>query len=238
LLETALGAIPTGKYILNKIVNAKDAKQVGSAMEAFMEAKPAGMSRAALMRDLDAGHKTASQIYSNAVRSSTTPVDVDALLSPIRAEAVARDAKVPGVEARVDKLIEAAKLKAKINGPTATMEQLANLKNTLRKVAFRSTDDPIALATNDVMKMADHAAGAHIRATVPDAAEALNSMSNMHAARSALKAYKPGKAASIAVSAALHPNAARLVAPVAAVGAAIAGPALARKGMQVVSSLP
>ena len=237
-LETALGAIPTGKFILNKIVNAKDARQVGDAMEAFMEAKPAGITSKMLMRDLDEAHTAASKLYGQALRNITQPVNVDALMNPINAEAAVRDAKVPGVEARVEKLIEAAKMKAGITGPTATAEELANFKNVVRKVAYRKTDDPIALATNDVMKMADHAAGAHIRAMSPEAAEALDSMSNMHAARSALKNYKPGKAASIAVSAALHPNAARIIAPPAAAAAAIGGRELMRKGEQVVSALP
>jgi len=238
VLETALGAIPLGKYILNKVVGAKDAAQVGNAMEAFMDAKPAGMTRQMLMRDLEASHKLASKAYSEALRAVPNPVNVDTLMSPVKAEALARDLKVPGVNARVDKLIEAAKMKAGIQGPTATVEELAQLKNVLRKVAYRGTDDPIALATNDVIKMADHAAGAHIRAMSPEAAEALDGMSNIHAAKSALKNYKPGKAASIAISAHLHPAAARIIAPVAAAAAPYVSGKVKQYGEQAIAALP
>jgi hypothetical protein len=237
-LETAMGAIPLGKYILNKVVAAKDAKQIGDAMETFMEAKPAGMTRQMLMRDLNAAHKAASEAYGDALRSVQVPVNIDNLMSPIRAEALAREAKVPGVASRVEKLLEAAKMKAGITGPTASVGELAQLKNVLRKVAYRATDDPIALATNDVIKMADHTAGAHIRGLSPEAGEALDAMTNIHAARSGLKNYKPGKVASIAISAALHPTAARIIAPAAATALGVGGEKLLRRGSQAVSMLP
>jgi len=62
---------------------------------------------------------------------------------------------------------------------------------------------------------------------VPEVAPPLQGLTNIHAANSAIKNYAPGRAASMAASAALHPRTAAAVSPIIS-GAAVAGAGKAR----------
>ena len=226
-LSEVPGAILTsaGNRVVKNIALAKSPQQVGDAIEGLMQSRPAGMSGKALQRDLLLSHRELSKDLGKVLGAAQGTADIDAALAPSVQKAANITAANPELKATskyLDKLIAAAKVNAGIQGSQASATQLMSFQNELKKLAYEAKPGPVQKVVQNLLKDGYRSVGQEITRLSPESEEILKQMTNIHAARSAVKGYQPGRAASLAATAALHPRATAMISPVAT-GAAVVG---------------
>lgn len=232
------GAVMTtaGKMLLPRIAAAKSAKEVGDAVQGIMESDAGGFTRTMLLRDVKSAGKANAKALRQSLSSSTSVADVDQALASARQEAQAADATLKGTSRRFDRLIAAAKINARIAGKSkVSAQEMFDFMQQLQKPGFRGSPGPNAEVLGDLAKQAYRDSGQQIRTIVPESDQLLRNLTNLHAAESAIKGYKPSRMASLAVSAAIHPRTAAAVSPLAAIGLGAVGNKAVESGKSLAS---
>lgn len=213
-----------GRALVTRIAAAKEAKQVGDAVEGIMQSTPGGFTRQMLTRDVQAAAKQDAIALRDELSRSTSMVNVDTTaVKNARAEAMFNDTRLPGTLKRFDRMVEAAKINSGIKGNTATPQQLYDFMRQFQKPGFTGTPGPVSEVLKNLSKTVYRDSGQTIRMLSPNTDQIFSRLSNFYAAENALKNYKPGLATSLAVSAAANPKATALISPVAAGAAAATG---------------
>ncbi len=225
LLE-APGALVSmaGRQVVKNVALAKSPQQVGDVIEGLMQSKPAGLSSKALQRDLLLSHRTLSKELGQVLGRAQGTADIDAALAPSIQKAAQISQANPELRATsryLEKLIAAAKVNSGISGSQVSATQLMNFQNELKKMAYEAKPGPVQKVVQGLLKEGYQGVGAEVNRLAPESQDILKQMTNLHAARSAVKGYSPGKAASLAASAYLHPAATAMISPIATGAAAV-----------------
>lgn len=224
-------AATAGNRVLARIAEAKSPREVGNVIEAFKAERPSAISAKGLQRDLMMGYRRASMELRQALRGAQGTTAVDTLVGNARTEAALADITVPGTLKRFDRTIAAAKINAGIKGNQATADQLFELQKQIGKPGYAGAPGPASEVVNGLLKNVYRRTGQQLRVMSPQVDPILGRLTNLHAAQNAIKMYKPGTAASVAASAALHPRTTAAVSPLVAVGAG-AGVSRARRSIK------
>jgi hypothetical protein len=212
-----------GSRIIKNIALARDSAQVGDVVEGLMQSKAAGVSSKGIQRDILLAKKELNKPLGEILNGAKGTADINVVLNQVEQNVKNEVAQKPALKALVPyfkRQIEAAKLIAGIKGNQATASQLREFQNAIDKMAFRTPAGPVQEASQGFLKDAYRQVGGQVSKLAPEADPILRQYSNLHAASKAIKAYQPGKAASIAASAYLHPTATAIVSPIATVAAA------------------
>ena len=212
-----------GNRVITRIAEAKSPREVGNVIEALKAETPAGFSMKGFQRDLMMASKRLSVQLRQALRGSNATVDLDAMLANVKTEAQVANLTVPGTLKRFERTIAAAKINSGIKGNQATADQLFEFQKQIGKPGYAGAPGPAAEVTSNLLKSAYRRAGQQLRVFSPQVDPILGQMTNLHAAQNAIKVYKPGTAASLAATAALHPRATAAVSPLVGGAAAVGG---------------
>jgi len=239
-LEVPAGILQgMGNVWLKQLATAKSSKQVGDVIAAFEEHSPAALSKGGFTKKLFDVNEALSKELTPALANAPGTRNIDQIVAPIRAEAQLADQSVRGVSKNVEQTIQAAKYNAGITGNTATAQQLADFNNYLRdvkKVYTSSTSANITATSNPILLKADQAIRGNIRQMSPQAADIYDQMTDVHAALSAVKNFKPGLIKSAGITAATHPMTTAALSPLA-VPAAVAASEVVKPAAQKIKGM-
>ena len=225
-------AIGLGNKVIERIALAKSPQESGNVVQSLMREAPAGFSRKALQRDLLSSYRELSSALGKAFRNSPATSSIDNSLQGAYQAAKAANASVPGVASRFDRVINAARLNAGVtkggaHGYQASAQELFNFQKQLSRDAYTGNPGPVSEVLKKLLRIAYEDVGKSVSQVAPESEPLLKQITNLHAAQSAIKSYKPNFADSTLASAATHPRTTAALSPFVT-GAAIAGSDKAR----------
>lgn len=227
-----------GSIMLKRLGGATSANQTGDVIAAFNQVAPKAISREGLEAGLEKAQEKLSTQLTPQLAGIPGTRNLDTLLAQARYDAMAQDLKLglaksrttqlmgqpytqmgrtTVVSDRLEQMITAAEINAKITSRDVTAQQLADFQRQLRRVGFGSKEieaQPTigGLAKNLTRDIYSNI-GVNLRQMAPEAGRTLDQMHDIHAAIDALDKYKPGKVASTAITAATHPVTSAAVSP-------------------------
>lgn len=214
IIETAFGAIPYGRAVINRLAQAKSSKETGDVIAAIQSVSPKAITKEGLLQQLKKSRMTLSKSLGSELNSATTPANIDTAIGGARLRAQAANSGVKGVLGRFDKEINAAKNIAGITGTDATPRQLFDFQQAIEGAYRRPPTGPISALSNDILKDAYAGTGQALRTvTNPKVGDLLQQITNIHAAESSVTRYPFSRATASAITAGANPNLARVVTP-------------------------
>lgn len=218
-------AIGMGNRAISRLAAARAAGQTGDVAGGIRGLAPFAASEGGLANSVSkAAIKDNAALGAALSRGSGNTIGINAVTAQAKREAIDAVTNSGGILKAVPKqlniAIEAAKQRAGIVGNEATPQQLFDFMQELR--AFKGDAGKSAGVVQDLAKMIYRDSGAHLRATVPEAAPILDRLTSYHAINSAMKGYKVGTTGAIGITAATHPLTTALLSPVAAAAAPMA----------------
>ncbi len=238
------GALATsaGNRVLSNIAKSVPRAQSGEAAHGLMDASPMTFNPQGLVRSIKSKFSEVSEGLGKVLNNSTGTAPVDAIVdnSRLQLEHLAMNSPDPALQKvamrslrKFDEVIGAAKHNVGITGQDATAQQLFSLQKELQKPGWVGNPGPVAEVLRNTFRDTYGDLGQSMRTLAPEADEYLTRLTNLHAAEAAIKAYKPGRTATLALSAGLNPRKVAALSPFAA-GAGVAG---SEKIKQVVGNL-
>lgn len=211
--------IGAGGKVLSRVAASQAAKETGSAAAGFAEQTPVAISTKGLRRSFNDAFNAISDRVSTALQGSQGTTSLSQAMAPVTQRA--GQSQVTGVATRLNKIITAAKEVAGIQGDQVTADQMFSFGQQLAKPnVYSGNPGPIKAVLDDLLQEGYARAGGAVRSLAPEVDAPLQQLTNIHAARSAIKNYELGNVGSALTTAATHPRTTAALSPLlTAIGA-------------------
>ena len=240
-----------GKAVLQQLARAKSPTEVGDAIAALQKVAPFRISGKGMVEALDQAKGQLSGQFGKIVKSAQGTADVDQALQNVYQEARLNDMQfgtqtsggtiVKGggrVTRPLKEAITAARIQAKITGQHATVQQLADFRSALQQQAYNAQKTGASKIVQMRLQDAYRAATGELDKLAPEARPVLDQMTDIHAAKSAVRNYHMNPVRAAGVAAATNPRATTALSPLAIPAATEAAGPVKRAGRLAFEAIP